>query len=337
LARFLRFIVERTLEGRSEEIKELVLATEVFDRGADFDPRESTIVRTEARRLRQRLEDYYRTGGRDDPIQIELPKGTYVPAIRERSVPAPPSRKPTLRAMSWARTALALLVAGLATAACWSAWRRYGPLFPTREATFAVMPFQELSGEAGEGYIALAARGVMLWKMNRIRGMRVAAVARDQVRAEADAAAVGKRFRAAFVVEGAARRSANQIRIRAWATELRTGRTIWEGDTEGPISHLPQWSGAMVLDLARNAGFRVSREERWEASEARNVRPPDALLHFWRGAYLLGGGSPGGLAAAIGELKQAVAIDPSLPEAWDQLAYGYYHLNYARTEGAWQV
>src|SRR5690348_11991236 len=58
LARFLRFVVEQHLEGRDSEIKESVIAIEVFGRGADHDPRQDSIVRTEAARLRARLGEY---------------------------------------------------------------------------------------------------------------------------------------------------------------------------------------------------------------------------------------------------------------------------------------
>lgn len=74
-SRFLRFLVERHLEGRDNELKESVIALEVFDRRPDYDPKVDAIVRTEAVRLRARLSKYYETEGRLDPIAIEVPKG----------------------------------------------------------------------------------------------------------------------------------------------------------------------------------------------------------------------------------------------------------------------
>ena len=59
LARFLRFVVEQHLEGRDGEIKESVIAVEVFGRRPDHDPKQDSIVRTEAARLRARLSEYY--------------------------------------------------------------------------------------------------------------------------------------------------------------------------------------------------------------------------------------------------------------------------------------
>src|SRR5438445_362199 len=77
-SRLLRFVVERTLEGRADEIKESVLGVEVFGRPS-FDPRTDPIARVEASRLRQRLTSYYEGEGRQDTVRIILPKGSYVP------------------------------------------------------------------------------------------------------------------------------------------------------------------------------------------------------------------------------------------------------------------
>jgi hypothetical protein len=85
LSRFLRYVVEETVSGRSGAIKEYTLGLNVFDRGEEFNPRLDPIVRVQARNLRSRLEKYYRTQGVEDPIRIELPKGTYVPVFHYRT------------------------------------------------------------------------------------------------------------------------------------------------------------------------------------------------------------------------------------------------------------
>src|SRR5204862_4027580 len=93
LSRFLRYIVEETLAWRSANIREFTLGVHVFDRGEDFNPRLDPIVRVQARNLRARVAKYYETQGAEDPIFIEVPKGTYVPVFHQRGldpVPAEP-------------------------------------------------------------------------------------------------------------------------------------------------------------------------------------------------------------------------------------------------------
>lgn len=80
----LRFIVERTLDGQADRLKEYTLGAEALGRGESFDPRADPVVRAEASRLRTRLEQYYETIGSNDPVLLTLPKGTYVPQFASR-------------------------------------------------------------------------------------------------------------------------------------------------------------------------------------------------------------------------------------------------------------
>ncbi len=89
LTRFLKFVVETALAGKPKSIKAYTIAVEALDRGCDFDPQRDPIVRVEAGRLRQALARYYAGAGRDDPLLIELPRGTYVPLFRRRDEAAP--------------------------------------------------------------------------------------------------------------------------------------------------------------------------------------------------------------------------------------------------------
>lgn len=92
----LRFLVEETVSGRGERLKEYTLGAEGLGRGDSFDPRSDPIVRAEASRLRGRLERYYAGDGRGDAVVIALPKGGYVPQFRSRE--ATHERRRTTRA-----------------------------------------------------------------------------------------------------------------------------------------------------------------------------------------------------------------------------------------------
>jgi hypothetical protein len=83
-SRFLRFIVEHSLDGRPGEIKESVIAVEVLGRSPSFDSKTDPIVRVEAGRLRDRLREYYDRHGPADDVLISVPKGSYVPEFSER-------------------------------------------------------------------------------------------------------------------------------------------------------------------------------------------------------------------------------------------------------------
>ena len=86
-SRFLRFVIDRALDGRREEIKESIIGVEVLGRSPSFDPKTDPIVRVEAGRLRTRLDAYYESEGKADPILIALPKGGYFPEFSEQLPP----------------------------------------------------------------------------------------------------------------------------------------------------------------------------------------------------------------------------------------------------------
>jgi len=127
LSGILKFITDRTIQGRTAEISEYAIATQVLGRSPDFDPSSDTIVRTQAYRLRAKLQQYYAGPGSEDTIIIDVPKGHYIPVFRfERrevllieqpqfpEVAEPPSVQRT-----WLKAfAGVALVAGL----CWASW-----------------------------------------------------------------------------------------------------------------------------------------------------------------------------------------------------------------------
>src|SRR6202789_1086502 len=76
---FLRFVVEQTLAGKTEELKERTLGTDVFGRRNDYDTNADPIVRVTAGEIRKRIAQYYQEPGHENELRIDLPLGSYVP------------------------------------------------------------------------------------------------------------------------------------------------------------------------------------------------------------------------------------------------------------------
>jgi hypothetical protein len=87
---FLTYVVEQTLNGSTDALKERTIAIDVFHRPPGYDPGEDATVRVRAGEVRKRLLSYYATTGVANPIRIELPSGSYVPGFRRMSAPSPP-------------------------------------------------------------------------------------------------------------------------------------------------------------------------------------------------------------------------------------------------------
>jgi Tol biopolymer transport system component len=143
--RFLEFVVDQTLVGAEDQIKEYTIAIEVFGRKDSYDSREHSAVRVEAARVRNRLSQYYLTQGQKDELIIDLPKGRYVPRFEVRqavepAVPAPAPEPVRKRSGNPGWIAAAVVVGSVI--AFWSLQRH-------RDAAveFRYVPLTEMSGQ----------------------------------------------------------------------------------------------------------------------------------------------------------------------------------------------
>lgn len=84
LCKLLRYLAHHALDFPGEPLKEYKIATEVFGRSSDFDPQLDSIIRVQAGRLRSKLAKYYESEGANNPIVVELPKGSYVLSFHHR-------------------------------------------------------------------------------------------------------------------------------------------------------------------------------------------------------------------------------------------------------------
>ncbi len=121
---FLKYVVETTLHGQGDTLKERTIGVDVFGRPASYDPSEDATVRVKASEVRKRLGLYYGSAGAGDAIRIELPAGTYVPEFRVLPEAAHPIPDTTARhwpphIMRVAVITAVLLVIGSAAAYSW--------------------------------------------------------------------------------------------------------------------------------------------------------------------------------------------------------------------------
>jgi hypothetical protein len=84
LSSLLEYICRQELQGRGSEISEVALGVALFGRAEQYNTSDDNIVRSTVRLLRQRLDTFYTVEGADEPIQIEIPRGSYVPVFREK-------------------------------------------------------------------------------------------------------------------------------------------------------------------------------------------------------------------------------------------------------------
>lgn len=121
LKKFLNFVCDCVLAGKSDELNEYLIGVEVFGRTPGYSPSEDSIVRRQAHALRKKLEEYYAREGSDCKIRVELPLGHYCAVFRiieERQAPEPellpqPMILPVSDLSTWKRWSAVTLVAAL--------------------------------------------------------------------------------------------------------------------------------------------------------------------------------------------------------------------------------
>lgn len=189
LTRFLRFVVDHTLDGKELEIKEYRLGVDVFDRGQEFDPRIDPIVRIQAAKLRSRLAEYYSDRGHGDTVVITIGKGAYVPSFAlAQKAPEPVRGTPDAQSI-------------------------------------AVLPFVNISANPENEYFSDGLTEELISRFTMIPGLRV--VSRTSVfgfkNASKDIREIGAQLNAHSVLEGSVRRIGNQLRVTAQLVEVSTG------------------------------------------------------------------------------------------------------------------
>ncbi len=119
LRELLIFVTDKALDGRSVELNESEIARAVFRRSDTFNSADDSIVRSSARQLRTKLHEYFEGPGREEPVIIEIPKGSYVPEFPHRVtvVPPVPVAPPQTGLGLWKVTAIASFLAALLLAA----------------------------------------------------------------------------------------------------------------------------------------------------------------------------------------------------------------------------
>jgi adenylate cyclase len=296
---FLLFIVEEALAGRGEAISQPAIATRVFGRKDDFDAMVDPIVRIQAGRLRRSLERYYLLSGKEDPIRIELPKGSYVPVFRAAAAAgteAEPRNGATagVSPESWP----SVLLTGFEAAA---------PNTELKE--LAVQVDDELALELGR-----------YWAVRVLR------------HGDGDSRHRSSADRARFALGGRLRQDTDGLRVSAHLVDRTTGEQVWGDEYHTDLN--PGRQRGSPDDVARVVAARVGAEEgvvvQLLAAERRKSKVPvetpyDAVLLSYE--FFLAR-DPRSLLRTVEALQRAVATQPECGPAWSRLARVYL-ANYA--------
>jgi hypothetical protein len=157
----LQYITEQTIRGYAHELTEQHIGEALFHKPAGYSPLEDSSVRVHARQLRLKLHEYFDGVGRDEPLIIEIPKGSYAPTFRvAKAVETPRLALPVIDRIAprFNRTILPWVLCGVLTVLC-AALVLYSQLNSARgtpRATSPPWPFAQIFDSRHQTVIVVA-------------------------------------------------------------------------------------------------------------------------------------------------------------------------------------
>jgi TolB-like protein/Tfp pilus assembly protein PilF len=330
LCRFLRFTVEETLAGKTDQLKETIVGAEVFGRKPDYDPRLDAVVRIEAVKLRARLKEYYDNEGRNDPVRIDLPKGGYVPVFLPQTPAEAPAVSPQVAPRSRLWMALLPLVL-LAAGGIWWLVASRRPVPVAEVPSIAVLPFVDLSEAKDQEYFCDGMTEEIIDALVRVRGFHVAA--RSSAFAfknkQQDIREIGRKLNVGAVLEGSVRKSGNRLRVTAQLNNVADGFHLWSETYEREMKDI-----FTLQDEISRAIVSTLRVQLGETAKAPLVTPPtgnlDAYNLYLQARYLHSKWQFEPMRQSVTLFGQALAQDPGFAPAYAGLASSYTWLGFFR-------
>jgi len=351
-SRFLRFIVEHVLDGKTEPLKEYVIGVEVFDKEESFDPRVDAIVRVEAGRLRTRIKEYYGEEGRSHPVRIELAKRGYVPVFRylpsevgdsrstEPQRPVEASKRllqPSLEKfrVPWFRLAAGIVVLLLVVGVYFWTGSQPPKVAPDAEGpqgaplqppkfSVAVLPLKNLSRDSAEEYFSDAMTDALITSLAKINPMQVTSMtsAMHFKGADEPISKIARELNVGHIVEGSVFRYEDRVRITAQLIDGKTDKHVWAESYERAATD--------ILALQRDVAWRIAGALAGEMLRTKSVEQtqpstiePAAYEAYLKGRYFRNKLSEDGFKKGVAYFQRAIDGQPDYAPAYAGMASCY--------------
>lgn len=294
LRRFLSYIVDETLYGRSNTIKEYTIAVNVLNKPVSFKPQQDAIVRIHAGRLRRALNYYYKEQGIGDLIEITVPKGTYVPVFANMTHVEPNPDTELITELKKNRN---------------------------DTVTIAIMPFKTFEKDKSRLAFADSLGQQLSAEFGRFPDFSVIAYYTTQQLSSKNKEIheLASDFGAQFIVTGNVHFEPHRLRVSVQLTDALNGAQIWtqlfhynytpsnlfevaDNIIANVIAALGDFNGLIIQQLAKGL------------TKNKSGRPYSVMLSWYHDFYAAF--NKGGFKKAYAAMEDAVEQDPTNENAW---------------------
>ncbi len=236
------------------------------------------------------------------------------PVVGERAA----GRRPSARLVLGALT-----VAALVGALLWE-WKR--PAEPGTRITIAVLPFDNLNGDAETDYLASGLTEDTIVSLGRIDPERVSVIGRTSIivyrGTTKSLAEIGRELGTDYLVESSLRAESSHLRITARLIRVRDQVQIWSDSFDRNTSSILGLQQEISAAIAEQVRTRLSAD-RQRALARRHTQNAEAYDAFLRGRHFFNQRTPEATQRAIESFQRATAADPTYSLAWANLAMAY--------------
>jgi serine/threonine protein kinase len=190
--------------------------------------------------------------------------------------------------------------------------------------SLAVLPLENLSGDAEQGYLADGIHDALITNLSQLSGLKRVIARSSVLRFKGTTVAlrtVAEELKVAGLITGAVLRSGDRVRVTAQLINPKTEAQVWASSYERPLKDILSLENEIVSAITREVRLRLTPEEKTRLSRARPVNP-ETYEAYLKGKFFLNKRTPEGFAKGLELLQQAIEKDPSEPLPYAGLALG---------------
>ena len=222
----------------------------------------------------------------------------------------------------------ALLVAMATGYFAWSRARLRQPP-PGQRWMLAVLPFENLTGDAGQEYFSDGLTEEMIAQLGRLDPERLGVIARTSVmhykHTQEQLDRIGGELGVQYVMEGSVRRDGDKVRISAQLIQMRNQSRVWARQYDRELSSLLVLQGEIAQEIADEIQLTLGEQKRIDISRQAALPPKTSEAYdlYLRGQYFWNKRTAQGFGKAIECFQQSIAKDPNYARAYAGLADSY--------------